>query len=239
MSVFRALLGRDNYEDMRDVEPFLGPAMFVFWTVIGQFVITNLFFAILAEADLSTSRTGDNAGGVLDTATAVWNSIKHAQERRKELFELTAHVRESRKRLKKLPPKAMRTKEQLLLGEALEMQKEEATRKLMTADARRQAEIDAHEAKQEERFEAIDLRTARIVATVNSLHAAMNKLDKEKEEAKKPKLLGIATEQRHSIHHHGPPRANAGSGGSSLVGSIVSSVEGMRSIDAVAKLKKR
>ena len=49
-TLYRSLLGADYFEDMYEVNRFLGPALFIGWTMIGFFLLLNMFVAILNDA---------------------------------------------------------------------------------------------------------------------------------------------------------------------------------------------
>jgi hypothetical protein len=49
-TLYRSLLGADYFDEMYEVNRFLGPVLFIAWTLIGFFLLLNMFVAILNDA---------------------------------------------------------------------------------------------------------------------------------------------------------------------------------------------
>ena len=50
MSLFRALLGEFEYEEMQKTDEVVGPLLFLTFMLLVLFVLVNMFIAILSEA---------------------------------------------------------------------------------------------------------------------------------------------------------------------------------------------
>ena len=50
MSLFRALLGEFEYEEMQKTDAVVGPLLFLTFMLLVLFVLVNMFIAILSEA---------------------------------------------------------------------------------------------------------------------------------------------------------------------------------------------
>jgi len=80
----RIILGTENFDEMWDTNRVLGPLFFSLWVLVGYFVLSNMFVAILVESISNDKVRAIPHIGVADSARSAYSRWQIWQARTEE-----------------------------------------------------------------------------------------------------------------------------------------------------------
>lgn len=170
-SLYRSLLGKDDFDRMRDVNRLLGPLLYFLWTMIGYFILLNMFIAILNDAIMQVK--GDVAKATMSqTFDQVAAVVKAFIDRRLEVDDRPRQLATARQRLKEMRKMKRPNEAQQLLKECLGMRVTSLSEELKRGKAAEEG--DSTNVDPDTRLQDLQARMAQAVGTLRRMKTGIS-----------------------------------------------------------------